>query len=100
MPAKQALRITVMDLQGQRLAVTERDLRRLLRQFGLEAQVICVSCGLEIARWGYSCQTPVLMVDGHAFSASQELTHEVLEEFCRRLVQWQAAHSEGEAKRP
>lgn len=95
MPVKQPIRITVMDLQGQRLAMTERDLRRQLRQFGLEAQLVCVSCGLEIARWGYSCQTPVLLVDGHAFSAGTELTHEILEEFCRRLVQWQAVHEEG-----
>ncbi|MEG2172131.1 MAG: hypothetical protein RRY29_02585 [Desulfovibrionaceae bacterium] len=92
-----SLHITVLDLQGDRLARAEQELRRNLRHYKLHAHVVCLACGLEIARSGYSGMTPVLLVEEHPFSIGRELSPALLQELCRRLALRQTAQSENES---
>ena len=43
------INIRILDLNGPRMAQTERSLRRHLKQHAVEARITCVGCGLEIA---------------------------------------------------
>ncbi len=49
------INIRILDLNGPRMAQTERSLRRHLKQHAVEARITCVGCGLEIA--GKASQT-------------------------------------------
>ncbi len=82
--------IRILDTDGRRLALVERELRRRLRGLGIAAEVIPVGCGLEIARQGFAESCPALLVDQYVASAGTPLTSEVLEAFCRKLERWLA----------
>lgn len=79
--------LTLLDLDGKRLEESAGRLRHCLRRHDLHAEIICVSCGLEIARHGYSGGgTPALLAGGVCFCHGRELSDDVFETLCRRLA--------------
>ncbi len=84
------INIRVLDLDGSRLARAERDLRRMLKQYGVDARITCVGCGLEIARQGFSGRTPAMFMNQYTIVEGKELSSDVLENFGRQLVTWLA----------
>ncbi|MHC1713243.1 MAG: hypothetical protein AB9872_13935 [Solidesulfovibrio sp.] len=81
-----------MDTDGVRLARVERELLRRLKSWGVTARVICLGCGLEIARQGFTEGTPALLMNQYTVSSGVEITSEILEEFCKKLVHWLTLH--------
>lgn len=88
MTTQAAINIRILDLDGSRLALAERDLRRKLKQHGVDAKIACVGCGLEIARQGFSGHTPALLMNQYTVSEGKELSEDVLETFCGQLLRW------------
>ncbi len=80
--------IRMLDLDGARLSLAEQRLRHMLKERDIQADIICVSCGLEIARQGFSNGLPALLMNQYLASEGRELTEEVLEEFCGKLELW------------
>lgn len=80
--------IRILDLDGTRLAGTEKRLRQMLRERAIQANIICIGCGLEIARQGFSNDLPALLMNQYLASEGRELTDEALTEFCEKLELW------------
>ena len=75
------INIRILDLNGPRMAQTERSLRRHLKQHAVEARITCVGCGLEIARQGFTNATPALLMNQYTIT-------EAIETFCKQLLVW------------
>lgn len=80
--------IRILDLDGIRLAQTEKTLRRMLKERNIEAQIICIGCGLEIARQGFSNALPALIMNQYLASEGTVLGMAELNEFCDKLETW------------
>ena len=80
--------IRILDLDGARLVATEQRLRRMLKENDISAHIICVSCGLEIARQGFSNELPALLMNQYVALEGCELTDTVLKGFCDKLRLW------------
>lgn len=80
--------IRILDLNGSRLALAEQRLRHMLKERDIHADIICVGCGLEIARQGFSNSVPAILMNQYLASEGRELTDEVLTEFCDKLELW------------
>ena len=70
------INIRILDLNGPRMAQTERSLRRHLKQHAVEARITCVGCGLEIARQGFTNATPALLMNQYTITEGKEITEE------------------------
>ena len=68
------INIRILDLNGPRMAQTERSLRRHLKQHAVEARITCVGCGLEIARQGFTNATPALLMNQYTITEGKEIT--------------------------
>lgn len=79
------INIRILDLNGPRMAQTERSLRRHLKQHAVEARITCVGCGLEIARQGFTNATPALLMNQYTITEGKEITEEAIETFCKQL---------------
>ncbi|WP_279059919.1 hypothetical protein [Bilophila wadsworthia] len=75
------INIRILDLNGPRMAQTERSLRRHLKQHAVEARITCVGCGLEIARQGFTNATPALLMNQYTITEGKEITEEAIETF-------------------
>ena len=82
------INIRILDLNGPRMAQTERSLRRHLKQHAVEARITCVGCGLEIARQGFTNATPALLMNQYTITEGKEITEEAIETFCKQLLVW------------
>ena len=82
------INIRILDLNGTRMAQTERTLRRHLKQHAVEARITCVGCGLEIARQGFTNATPALLMNQYTITEGKEITEEAIETFCKQLLIW------------
>ena len=82
------INIRILDLNGTRMAQTERTLRRHLKQHAVEARITCVGCGLEIARQGFTNATPAGRMNKYSIPAGKEITEEAIETFCKQLLIW------------
>ncbi|WP_308775826.1 sodium:solute symporter family protein [uncultured Bilophila sp.] len=82
------INIRILDLNGTRMAQAERELRRHLKQHGIEARITCVGCGLEIARQGFTNATPALLMNQYTITEGKEITEEAIETFCKQLLIW------------
>ena len=85
--------IRLLDLDGSRLAKAERDLHRRLEALNIKAKILPLACGLEIARQGFTDDTPALLMNQYTCVSGKELTEDVLDTFCQQLVTWIARHS-------
>lgn len=83
-----SITIRLLDLDGKRLSGAEQLLRHGLKTRGIQATIHCVSCGLEIARSGFSGLTPALTMNQFTVSVGEPLTPETVEAFCDKLVKW------------
>ena len=81
--------IKILDLDGTRLALAEREIRRGLRQYAIEGSIVCVGCGLEIARQGFSEALPALLMNQYTISTGKIITKEIVETFCQQFLVWQ-----------
>ena len=79
------INIRILDLNGPRMAQTERSLRRHLKQHAVEARI---TCGLEIARQGFTNATPALLMNQYTITEGKEITEEAIETFCKQLLVW------------
>lgn len=80
--------IRILDTDGARLTDAETRLHRMLRRYGIPADVEPVACHLEISRQGLAGQDPALQVNGYTVSAARPLDDALLDDCCRRLQQW------------
>ena len=82
--------ITLIEVNGGQLGMAEQLLRRQLRRHGLHAKILCLACGLEIARRGMANSAPAILVDEQVFSQGRPLTPELLEELCQAILKKEA----------
>lgn len=82
------INIRILDLNGTRLTQTERELRRHLKQHGIDARITCVGCGLEISRQGFANATPALLMNQYTILEGKEITPKAIDTFCRQLLVW------------
>jgi len=80
--------VRILDLDGARLASTEKRLRHMLKERSIQANIICIGCGLEIARQGFSNDLPAILMNQYLASEGRILTEDVLTEFCDKLELW------------
>ena len=63
------INIRILDLNGPRMAQTERSLRRHLKQHAVEARITCV-------------------MNQYTITEGKEITEEAIETFCKQLLVW------------
>ena len=82
------INIRILDLNGPRMAQTERSLRRHLKQHAVEARITCVGWGVEIAREGWTRARAARVVNQCRVAEGKEITEEAIETFCKQLLVW------------